>query len=180
MKLIIDCWVVRGFENQKSGWWKYFNSQSDTAIDENNQTPSESENQSQNRWYQKSGYILLGSHWHMESSELFMMCSICNSPELRSRRSSLCGLSLPSWPGQKSCQGRRIPHPQWSASPLPLEGWTPDPFWFSEQVWSLTQFYSVDFSQSRIGVKSVFSTNTHHQGNRQLFLKGGQGPQALT
>ena len=28
------------------------------------------------------------------------------------------------------------------------------------QVWSLTQFYSVDFSQSRIGVKkSAFSTN---------------------
>ena len=30
----------------------------------------------------------------------------------------------------------------------------------SRQVWSLTQFYSVDFSQSRIGVKSAFSTNT--------------------
>ena len=28
-----------------------------------------------------------------------------------------------------------------------------------KQVWSLTQFYSVDFSQSRIGVKSAFSTN---------------------
>ena len=27
------------------------------------------------------------------------------------------------------------------------------------QVWSLTQFYSVDFSQSRIGLKSAFSTN---------------------
>ena len=27
------------------------------------------------------------------------------------------------------------------------------------QVWSLTQFYSVDFSQSRIGVNSAFSTN---------------------
>ena len=26
------------------------------------------------------------------------------------------------------------------------------------QVWSLTQFLSVDFSQSRIGVKSAFST----------------------
>ena len=30
----------------------------------------------------------------------------------------------------------------------------------SQQVGSLTQFYSVDFSRSRIGVKSVFSTNT--------------------
>ena len=29
----------------------------------------------------------------------------------------------------------------------------------NQQVWSLTQFYSVDFSQSRIGVKSAFSTN---------------------
>ena len=27
------------------------------------------------------------------------------------------------------------------------------------QVWSLIQFYSVDFSQSRIGVNSEFSTN---------------------
>ena len=27
------------------------------------------------------------------------------------------------------------------------------------QVWSLTQFYSVDFSKSRISVKSAFSTN---------------------
>ena len=30
-----------------------------------------------------------------------------------------------------------------------------------QQVWSLTQFYSVDFSQSRIGVKkSVFNKRT--------------------
>ena len=29
----------------------------------------------------------------------------------------------------------------------------------ADQVWSLTQFYSVDFSQSRIGVKSVFAKN---------------------
>ena len=28
------------------------------------------------------------------------------------------------------------------------------------QVLSLTQFYSVDFSQSKISVKSAFSTNT--------------------
>ena len=27
------------------------------------------------------------------------------------------------------------------------------------QVWSLTRFYSVDFSKSKIGVKSAFSTN---------------------
>ena len=26
----------------------------------------------------------------------------------------------------------------------------------ADQVWSLTQFYSVNFSQSRIGVKSAF------------------------
>ena len=28
-----------------------------------------------------------------------------------------------------------------------------------DQVWSLTQFYSVDFSKSRIDVKNAFSTN---------------------
>ena len=28
------------------------------------------------------------------------------------------------------------------------------------QVWSLVQFFTVNFSQSRIGVKSAFSTNT--------------------
>ena len=36
-------------------------------------------------------------------------------------------------------------------APLSAEG--------RQQVWSLTQSYSVDFSQSRIGVKSAFSTN---------------------
>ena len=35
-------------------------------------------------------------------------------------------------------------------------------------VWSLTQLYSVDFSQSTIGVKSAFSTIA--QGLRQLLL----------
>ena len=30
---------------------------------------------------------------------------------------------------------------------------------YTAQVWSLTQFYSVDFSKSRINVKSAFSTN---------------------
>ena len=28
-----------------------------------------------------------------------------------------------------------------------------------DQVWSLPQFYSVDFAQSKIGVKRLFSTN---------------------
>ena len=38
------------------------------------------------------------------------------------------------------------------------------------QVWSLTQVFSVDFSKSRIGVKkSAFSTKTHNLGLRQLF-----------
>ena len=35
------------------------------------------------------------------------------------------------------------------------------------QVWSLTQFYSVDFSLSRIGVKKCVNNN---QGLRQLLL----------
>ena len=39
------------------------------------------------------------------------------------------------------------------------------------QVWSLTQFYSFDFSQSRIGVKKVHFQQTHNQGLRQLILK---------
>ena len=38
-----------------------------------------------------------------------------------------------------------------------------------DQVWSLTQLYSVDFSQSRISVKKCFQ-QTHNQGLRQLFL----------
>ena len=33
----------------------------------------------------------------------------------------------------------------------------------------LTQFYSVDFSQSRIGVKKVHFQQTHNQGLRQLL-----------
>ena len=36
------------------------------------------------------------------------------------------------------------------------------------QVWSLTQFYSVDFSQSTIGL--VRFQQTHNQGLRQLLL----------
>ena len=38
------------------------------------------------------------------------------------------------------------------------------------QVWSLTQFYSVDFSKSRIGVKKVRFQQTYNQGLRQLYL----------
>ena len=38
------------------------------------------------------------------------------------------------------------------------------------QVWSLTQFYSVDFSKSRINVKKVRFQQTHNQGLRQLLL----------
>ena len=38
------------------------------------------------------------------------------------------------------------------------------------QVWSLTQFYSVDFSKSRIDVKKVRFQQTHNQGLRQLLL----------
>ena len=38
------------------------------------------------------------------------------------------------------------------------------------QVWSLTQFYSVDFYQSRIGVKKVRFQQTPNQGLRQLLL----------
>ena len=39
-----------------------------------------------------------------------------------------------------------------------------------QQVRSLSQFYSVDFSQSRIGVKKVRFQQTHNQGLRQLLL----------
>ena len=38
----------------------------------------------------------------------------------------------------------------------------------AQQVWSLTQFYSVDFSQSRIGLKKVRFLHVHNQGLRQL------------
>ena len=37
------------------------------------------------------------------------------------------------------------------------------------QVWSLTQFYSVDFAKSRINVKVCFQ-QTHNQGLRQYLL----------
>ena len=38
------------------------------------------------------------------------------------------------------------------------------------QVWSITQFHPLDFSQSRIGVKKVRYQQTHNQGLRQMFL----------
>ena len=38
------------------------------------------------------------------------------------------------------------------------------------QVWSLSQFYSVDFSQSRISGEKVHFQQTHNQGLRQLLL----------
>ena len=39
------------------------------------------------------------------------------------------------------------------------------------QVWSLTQFYYADFSQSRIGVKKVHFQQTHNHGLRQLLTE---------
>ena len=39
-----------------------------------------------------------------------------------------------------------------------------------EQVWSLTHFYFVDFSKSRIDVKKVRFKQTHNQGLGQLLL----------
>ena len=47
----------------------------------------------------------------------------------------------------------------------------------STQVWSLTQFYSVDFSQSRIDVKSAFSTNA--QSRFASVVDGVLGPPRL-
>ena len=39
----------------------------------------------------------------------------------------------------------------------------------SSQVWSLAQYYSVDFSQSKISVKSVISTNTRSRFGSAVF-----------
>ena len=47
-----------------------------------------------------------------------------------------------------------------------------------EQVWSLTQFYSVDLSQSSIGVKSAFSTNTQSRF-ASVVVDGVLGPPRL-
>ena len=65
---------------------------------------------------------------------------------------------LTSAPGLGSQE--RIPCSSLGAPPVPD----------SVQVWSLTQSYSVDFSQSRIGVKKVCFQQTHNQGLRQLLL----------
>ena len=46
------------------------------------------------------------------------------------------------------------------------------------QVWSLTQLYSVDFSQSRIGVKSAYSTNPQSRF-ASIDLDGVLGPLRL-
>ena len=47
-----------------------------------------------------------------------------------------------------------------------------------DQVWSLTQFHSTDFSQSRIGVKSVFSTNAQLRF-ASVVVDGVLGPPRL-
>ena len=51
-----------------------------------------------------------------------------------------------------------------------------------DEVWSPTQFHSVDFSQSRIGLKSAFSTNPQSSFINQvhLFFNGVLGPLHLT
>ena len=46
------------------------------------------------------------------------------------------------------------------------------------QVWSLTQFYSVDFSKSRIGVKSAFATNAQSRF-ASVVVDGVLGPPRL-
>ena len=50
-----------------------------------------------------------------------------------------------------------------------------------QQVWSPTQFYSVDFSKSRIDKnrKRVHFQQTHNQGLHQLFFDVVLGPQCL-
>ena len=45
----------------------------------------------------------------------------------------------------------------------------------TQQVWSVTQFYSVDFSQSRISVKSAFSTNAQSRF-ASVVVDGVLGP----
>ena len=46
------------------------------------------------------------------------------------------------------------------------------------QVWSLTKFYSVDFSKSRIDVKSTFSTNAQSRF-ASVVVDGVLGPPRL-
>ena len=47
-----------------------------------------------------------------------------------------------------------------------------------DQVWSLTQFYSVDFSRSRISVKSAFSTKAQSRF-ASVVVDGVLGPPCL-
>ena len=47
-----------------------------------------------------------------------------------------------------------------------------------DQVWSLTLFYSVDFSRSRIGVKSAFSANAQPRF-ASVVVDGALGPPRL-
>ena len=51
-------------------------------------------------------------------------------------------------------------------------------FKYSCQVWSLTQLYSVDFSQSRSDVKRVFSTNAQSRF-ASVVVDGVLGPPRL-
>ena len=46
------------------------------------------------------------------------------------------------------------------------------------QAWSLTQFYSVDFSKSRIGEKGAFSTNAQ-SSFASVVVDGVLGPPRL-
>ena len=48
----------------------------------------------------------------------------------------------------------------------------------SPKVWSLTQLYSVDFSKSRIDVKSAFSTNAQSRF-ASVVVDGSLGPLRL-
>ena len=72
---------------------------------------------------------------------------------------SWCGL----FPGR---QGARIPGTFWQPVDPPPPRPSPD---HRHQVWSLTQLYSIDFSQSKISVKVCFQ-QTHNQGFCQLLL----------
>ena len=47
-----------------------------------------------------------------------------------------------------------------------------------DRVWPLTQFYSVDFSKSRIDVKKLFSTNTQSRF-ASVVVDGVLGPPRL-
>ena len=57
-------------------------------------------------------------------------------------------------------------------------GWLPQALTVTNQVWSLTQFYSVDFSQLRISVKCAFSTNAQSRF-ASVVVDGVLGPPRL-